>query len=45
MAWLDNTARTVLWQELVRGFALTFRYMFKKKVTLNYPYEKGPLNN
>ena len=30
--------------ELVRGFALTFFYMFKRKVTLNYPYEKGPLS-
>lgn len=30
--------------ELARGFALTFFYMFKRKVTLNYPYEKGPLS-
>src|SRR5208283_5685159 len=30
--------------ELVRGFALTFFYMFKRKVTINYPYEKGPLS-
>src|SRR5580700_6755374 len=30
--------------ELIRGFALTFFYMFKRKVTLNYPYEKGPLS-
>jgi len=32
-----------LW-ELLRGMALTFRYMFKKKVTLAYPYEKGPIS-
>ncbi len=44
MAWLDRTARTLLWQELVSGFALTLRYMFKRSVTLNYPYEKGPLS-
>src|ERR687891_499995 len=44
MAFLDRTARTLLWQELVSGFALTFRYMFKPKVTLDYPYEKGPLS-
>ena len=44
MAFLDRTARTLLWQELVSGFALTFRYMFKRSVTLNYPYEKGPLS-
>jgi NADH-quinone oxidoreductase subunit I len=30
--------------ELIRGFALTFLYMFRRKVTLNYPYEKGPLS-
>ena len=30
--------------EIARGLALTFFYMFKRKVTLNYPYEKGPLS-
>jgi len=30
--------------EIVIGFVLTFTYMFKRKVTLNYPYEKGPLS-
>ena len=30
--------------ELVQGLAITLRYMFKPKVTLNYPYEKGPLS-
>ena len=44
MLALDRAARTVLWQELVIGFAMTFRYMFKRKATLNYPYEKGPLS-
>jgi NADH-quinone oxidoreductase chain I len=44
MSALDRTARTLLWRELVTGFALTFRYMFRRKVTLNYPYEKGPLS-
>ena len=38
---LDRTARTLLWRELVTGFWLTLRYMFKRKVTLNYPYEKS----
>jgi len=41
---LDQLARTVLWEELVRGFSLTLRYLFRRKVTLNYPYEKGPLS-
>ena len=44
MASLDRTARSFLLTELVAGFALTLKYMFKPKVTLNYPYEKGPLS-
>jgi NADH-quinone oxidoreductase subunit I len=44
MLTLDRAARTVLWHDLVVGFAITLRYMFKRKVTLNYPYEKGPLS-
>jgi NADH-quinone oxidoreductase subunit I len=43
MAALDRTARAFLLTELVAGFALTLKYMFKPKVTVNYPYEKGPL--
>lgn len=30
--------------ELVSGMALTFRYMFRPKVTINYPYEKGEIS-
>lgn len=30
--------------EIIKGFALTLRYLFKKKVTLLYPHEKGPLS-
>ena len=30
--------------ELLQGFYLTFKYMFKSKVTINYPREKGPLS-
>ncbi len=44
MATLDRMARTLLWRELISGFGMTLRYMFKRKVTLNYPYEKGPLS-
>ncbi|MDB5736600.1 MAG: nuoI [Sphingomonas bacterium] len=32
-----------LW-ELVKGHMLTLRYFFKKKATINYPYEKNPLS-
>ena len=32
-----------LW-ELLSGLFLTLRYFFRAKVTLNYPFEKGPLS-
>src|SRR5579885_836921 len=38
------TVRSVLLSELLSGLALTLRYMFKRAVTINYPYEKGPLS-
>ena len=44
MAFLDRGARSVLLWELVQGLWLTFRYMFQRPVTVNYPYEKGPLS-
>src|SRR3954465_14630146 len=44
MATLDRTARSFLLTEVVSGFLLTLRYMFKPKATINYPYEKGPLS-
>ena len=43
MASLDRVARSLLLTEIVSGMALTLKYFFKKKVTLNYPYERGPL--
>lgn len=36
--------RTFFLYELFYGMYITFRYMFKRKVTLNYPHEKGPLS-
>ncbi len=44
MSYLGHSARQLLLIEIVQGFALTFRYMFKKRATINYPYEKGPLS-
>ena len=44
MAILDRTARSFLLAELVQGMALTLRTLFRRKYTLNYPYEKGPLS-
>ncbi len=36
--------KSLLLAELLAGMRLTLRYFFKAKVTLNYPYEKGPLS-
>src|SRR5271170_4289255 len=44
MASLDRTARSLLLAEFVSGMWMTLRYFFKKPVTINYPYEKGPLS-
>jgi NADH-quinone oxidoreductase subunit I len=44
MPTLDRAVRGLLLTELVRGLWLTLTYMFKPPVTLNYPYEKGPLS-
>ncbi len=44
MGFIERTARTVLLTELLSGLALTFSYMFRPSVTINYPYEKGPLS-
>ena len=41
MGVLDRTARSFLLTEILGGMALTLRYMFKPKATINYPYEKG----
>ena len=30
--------------ELLRGMGITLLYFFRPKVTLNYPFEKGPLS-
>ena len=44
MGFFERSARTVLLSELLSGLALTFSHMFRPKVTINYPYEKGPLS-
>ena len=30
--------------ELIKGNLLTLKYLFKAKVTINYPYEKNPIS-
>jgi NADH-quinone oxidoreductase subunit I len=44
MAFLDRTARSLLLTELLGGMYVTFKYIFKPKVTINYPFEKGPIS-
>ena len=44
MGVLYRSAKSVFLAELVSGMALTLKYFFKQKVTLNYPFEKGPLS-
>ena len=44
MSFLKRSSKMLLLSELISGMALTFRYMFKPKVTINYPFEKGPLS-
>ena len=44
MAMLDRSARAFLLVELCKGLWLTLRYMLSPKVTINYPFEKGPLS-
>lgn len=35
---------TLFMTELIRGMYLVFTNLFKDKLTLNYPFEKGPLS-
>ncbi|MEQ8344785.1 MAG: NADH-quinone oxidoreductase subunit NuoI [Sneathiellaceae bacterium] len=44
MSFLDRSARALFLSEMASGMALTFSYMFRKRATLNYPYQKGPLS-
>jgi NADH-quinone oxidoreductase subunit I len=38
---LDQAAKSLLLKEFVGAFALSMKYFFKPKATLNYPFEKG----
>ena len=41
---LAQAAKSALLVEFVAAFWLAMKYFFKKKATLNYPFEKGPLS-
>jgi NADH-quinone oxidoreductase subunit I len=44
MTALLRSAKSLLLLEFVSGMWLTLKYFFRPKVTLNYPYEKGPVS-
>jgi NADH-quinone oxidoreductase subunit I len=44
MAWLDRTARTIFLLDFLNSFAVSMRYFFAPKKTLNYPFERSPLS-
>ncbi|MBM3504382.1 MAG: NADH-quinone oxidoreductase subunit NuoI [Alphaproteobacteria bacterium] len=44
MAFIDRSVRSLLLWELIQGMGVTLRYMFKKKATINYPFEKGSIS-
>jgi NADH-quinone oxidoreductase subunit I len=41
---LDQAARSVFLSEFIAALAISMRYFFKPKWTLNYPFEKGHLS-
>ena len=41
---LDRTSEVFFMTEIFRGLILTGETALKEKVTINYPYEKGPLS-
>jgi NADH-quinone oxidoreductase subunit I len=41
---LFERAKALLLLEFVRGMALTLSYSARRKATVNFPYEKGPLS-
>jgi NADH-quinone oxidoreductase subunit I len=42
--YLLKTSYSLFLKEIFLGMALTLKYFFKPKVTINYPYEKGPIS-
>jgi len=44
MSILTRGLKNLLLTELISGMILTLKYFFRPKVTINYPFEKGPLS-
>jgi NADH-quinone oxidoreductase subunit I len=45
MKWFKDFFRTFLLVELVQGMVLTGRYLFARKITVQFPEEKTPQSN
>lgn len=41
---LDRASEVLFMTEIVRAFWLSLEITFKPKVTINYPFEKGPIS-
>ncbi|CAG5117933.1 unnamed protein product [Candidula unifasciata] len=41
---MDNSATTVFWNDMFKGFGIGLGMMLKEPATINYPFEKGPLS-
>jgi len=41
---LQRAFKSLFLTEIIKGFAKTLHYFFKKKVTIQYPFEKGQLS-
>lgn len=44
MSSLGQAAKSLLLIEFVKAFGLSLKYFFGKKVTINYPFEKGEVS-
>ncbi len=44
MALLERAMRAFFLTEFLSALWLTLRYFYRRKVTINYPHEKGPLS-
>lgn len=44
IARLRRSFKSFFLTEIFSGMFITLKYMFKPKVTINYPYEKGPIS-
>lgn len=44
MNLINRTTQVLFLTEMIRGLHITLQFFFQHKLTINYPYEKGPLS-